>query len=197
MSDFGFGRRTPAASEQLRRPVPRADHRGAPRPGPASRTLVAACLAALVVSACSSRPDQAVTPSLEPSPAVVTGPAATVPPPPATVTGLRPGLVRLGDGPFNDRFQLDDLAFHAAERPSVSAAMRVTSDVSELLLLEARVGFYDRAGGLVGQGRFTYQPTEHAGNTPEDGPTLITVTAEDRAATAVAAVLTIPHLVNE
>ena len=63
------------------------------------------------------------------------------------------GQVVQAPGPFDDRFALSDLRFDGATLYGVAT---VTSDVSELLELEAVAGFYDDQGRLVGTGRFVH-----------------------------------------
>jgi len=63
------------------------------------------------------------------------------------------GEVVQAPGPFDDRFLLSDLRFDGTTLFGVAT---VTSDVSELLELEAVAGFYDDQGRLVGTGRFVH-----------------------------------------
>ena len=58
-----------------------------------------------------------------------------------------PGTVDRAGGPFDDRFTMADLTLGSG---GVAGALTVTSDVSELIVLEVHAGFFDRAGGLLG-----------------------------------------------
>jgi hypothetical protein len=110
-----------------------------------------------------------------------------------------PGRVVEAPGPFDDRFRLQRLRFDGT---TVSATARITSDVSDILELEALAGFYDRDGVLIGTGRDVYHLDEsaldlaHEGVPDETHPISIRVPAELRGR-AVAAAVGIPVLVNE
>ena len=66
-------------------------------------------------------------------------------------------------GPFDDRFVLERPLFDGR---SVTATVRITSDVSDLLELQVLAGFYDRAGTLLGTG----VAEEHSGGEEHAGP---------------------------
>jgi hypothetical protein len=107
-----------------------------------------------------------------------------------------PGAIVAAAGPFDDRFVLEDLAFDGG---SVSGAVRVTSDVSDVLDLEVPAGFYDADGVLVGNGRFVHhlsEDTTHTGPPVERQEFTIAVPA-DVSGRAVAVSIGVPVLVNE
>jgi hypothetical protein len=128
--------------------------------------------------------------------------AATAEPSLTGLNGVRPGRPRPGTvarvtGPFDDRFTLNRLVF---ERSGVTGTVTVTSDVSDILELEAVAGFYDRSGKLLGTNRFVHHLVEDSH--PHSGPpselqkfTIAVPTGlRDR---AVSAAVGIPVLVNE
>ena len=107
-----------------------------------------------------------------------------------------PGTIVAAAGPFDDRFALEDLAWDGG---SVSGAVRVTSDVSDVLDLEVLAGFYDADGVLIGNGRFVHHLTEdtaHTGPPLERQEFTIAVPA-DLSGRAVAVSIGVPVLVNE
>jgi len=111
-----------------------------------------------------------------------------------------PGQVVQAAGPFDDRFRLSGLRFDGR---TLTGTATVTSDVSEILELEAVAGFYDRDGRLLGTARDVYHldesaggHAEHEGTPDERHPIRITVPAPLRGQ-AVAAAVGIPVLVNE
>jgi hypothetical protein len=110
-----------------------------------------------------------------------------------------PGSVVEAAGPFDDRYRFQRLRFDGR---TVSGTARITSDVSDILELEALAGFYDRDGALLGTARDVYhldesiaQPT-HEGVPDEAHPFRIRVPA-DLQGRAVSAAVGIPVLVNE
>ncbi|SDB80605.1 hypothetical protein GA0111570_102396 [Raineyella antarctica] len=110
----------------------------------------------------------------------------------------RPGQAIRAAGPFDDRFQINGLAFTDGR---VSGAVRITSDVSTLLELQVVAGFYDADGKLLGTSRFEHHTDESAGDThtgapSESEPFSIAVPTE-AAAKAVSAAVAVPILVNE
>ena len=117
----------------------------------------------------------------------------------ASIALLKPraGEVLQAEGPFDDRFVLEYLGFDGT---TVSGAVSVTSDVSELLELEVLAGFYGADGKLLGTDRFVH----HLGGDHElhEGPPelvedfSIAVPAEF-AGQAVSASVGVPVLVNE
>lgn len=109
-----------------------------------------------------------------------------------------PATVVQAAGPFDDRFDLDQLAFDGR---TVAGRATITSDVSELLEFVALAGFYDRDGTLIGTARHTHHLGEHAHDESEGPPELaeeftIEVPASLQGK-AVAAAVGVPVLVNE
>lgn len=110
-----------------------------------------------------------------------------------------PGTVVEASGPFDDRFHFQRLSFDGT---TVTGTTTITSDVSEVLELEAVAGFYDRNGALVGTARDVYHLDESAHQPADEGvpeesyPFSITVPGELRGR-AVAAAVGVPILVNE
>ncbi|MBC7723951.1 MAG: hypothetical protein H7146_04265, partial [Burkholderiaceae bacterium] len=81
---------------------------------------------------------------------------------------------------------------------TVSGAVRITSDVSDLLELEVVAGFYDVDGTLLGTDRFVH----HLGDEVHDGPPVeseaFTIAVPAPLAGRVGAVAVgVPVLVNE
>ena len=108
-----------------------------------------------------------------------------------------PGQVLRADGPFDDRFALDDTGFDGT---AVTGTVRVTSDVSAVLELEVVAGFYDATGDLLGTGRFVHHLVEtDAGHapTPEEHIEFTVSVPAALAGQAVAAAVGVPVLVNE
>ena len=111
-----------------------------------------------------------------------------------------PGTAVPASGPFDDRLVLSDLTY---DGDAVRGSVQVTSDVSDILDLQALAGLYDAQGRLVGTARFDHhldesatEHEEHAGPPAELEPFVIPVPAELRG-TAVAAAVGVPVLVNE
>jgi len=116
----------------------------------------------------------------------------------ASLSQVHPGAGQIvaAAGPFDDRFVLEDLTFDGG---SVVGAVRVTSDVSDVLDLEVLAGFYDADGVLIGNGRFVHHLTEdtaHTGPPLERQEFTIAVPA-DLSGRAVAVSIGVPVLVNE
>ena len=107
-----------------------------------------------------------------------------------------PGAIVAAAGPFDDRFVLEDLAFVGG---SVSGAVRVTSDVSDVLDLEVLAGFYDADGVLVGTGRFVHHLIEDGARTgqPDERQAFTIAVPGDLTGRAVAVSIGVPVLVNE
>ncbi|MBG6055863.1 hypothetical protein IWX81_002291 [Salinibacterium sp. CAN_S4] len=108
------------------------------------------------------------------------------------------GTVQQAEGPFDDRFQVDELAFDGA---TVSGRILVTSDVSEVINLEVIAGFYDSTGALIGEGRFVLD-SDHAETHDASGPPDESVPFQVGVPAAIAgqassAAVGVPVLVNE
>jgi len=119
-----------------------------------------------------------------------------------TLPGLRtarpkPGTVARVSGPFDDRFTMEKLEFDGSR---VSGRLRITSDVSDILELEALAGFYDRQGKLLGTNRFVYHLVEesqtHTGP-PSELRTFTIAVPNGLPESAVSAAVGVPVLVNE
>jgi hypothetical protein len=119
-----------------------------------------------------------------------------------SLQGLRPvpGPVAQAAGPFDDRFSLRGLSFDGAR---VRASATVTSDVSDLLELQAVAGFYDRKGRLLGTAQYVHHLDEStqgahsdAGPPAETERFAIAVPAPWRGV-AVSAAVGVSVLVNE
>jgi len=119
-----------------------------------------------------------------------------------TLPGLKsaaphPGAVVQLSGPFDDRLTLSRLTLSSG---TVTATLRVTSDVSDLLELQVLAGFYDRHGAFLGAGRFTHHQGEvgHAHTGPPNEVEHIRITAPPKIRGRVAsAAVGVPVLVNE
>ncbi|GGK95856.1 hypothetical protein GCM10007382_15130 [Salinibacterium xinjiangense] len=108
------------------------------------------------------------------------------------------GTVQLAEGPFDDRFEVNDLAFDGA---TVSGSILVTSDVSEVINLEVLAGFYDSAGALIGEGRFVLESehgtTDDASKIPDETVAFRIDVPAAIAGQASSAAVGVPVLVNE
>ncbi len=177
------------------------------RPYTLTSALVAAVALLSLTSACAapppaSQPPVSTAPASERTSAPGAVPATTQTPMPGLRTA-RPteGQAVLVDGPFNDRFHIDGLAFDGAR---VTGEVVVTSDVSEIIDLQVQVGFHDAQGALIGTAGFDHHghghdESEHATHSPEDHPSVafeIAVPAH-LAGAAVSASVGVPVLVNE
>lgn len=117
----------------------------------------------------------------------------------ASIRAARPssGQVLQASGPFDDRFAFDQLTFDGS---AVSGAVRVTSDVSDLLELQVLAGFFDQKGTFLGTGRFVHHLG--AGGDTHTGPPQVreafTITVPTALADrAVSVAIGVPVLVNE
>lgn len=173
-----------------------------------SALAMAAVALLWLTSACAAPQPSASQPPASTAPASqqTSVPAAAPTSSPSPMPGLqtaRPtqGQVVLVEGPFNDRFHIDGLAFDGAR---VTGTVVVTSDVSEIIDLQVQVGFHDAQGELLGTAGFDHHghghdESEHATHSPEDHPSVafgIAVPA-DLAGKAVSASVGVPVLVNE
>lgn len=108
-----------------------------------------------------------------------------------------PGQVLQVQGPFDDRLAFEGLAL---DGQAVTGAVRITSDVSDLLELQVLAGFYDDHGTLLGTARFEHhlgsEGHNHSGPPEEREEFSIPVPAEFKG-TAVSAAVGVPVLVNE
>ena len=186
---------------------------GASFGAPLRRVLTLACAATLlaalagctasgpgsggsVASAVDPAPSRLV-PSVSPAPVRAAAAQLIAPLPP-------PGSVRLEDGPFTDRLAFTGLALQDGSR--VVGTVANTVDVSEFILLQLDVDFYDGAGRLLGSGSASYADQEFAdngatalphGTGQHDDGFEVTITGQPEVTRAVSAVLTVPQLVNE
>ncbi|MEO5317782.1 hypothetical protein PV761_04215 [Arthrobacter sp. CC3] len=108
-----------------------------------------------------------------------------------------PGQILQVQGPFDDRLAIESLAF---DGQAATGAVRITSDVSDLLELQVLAGFYDGHGNFLGTARFVHhlgsEGHKHPGPSEEREEFSIPVPAELKAK-AVSAAVGIPVLVNE
>ena len=108
-----------------------------------------------------------------------------------------PGQALQVQGPFDDRLAFEDLAFNGQ---AVTGAVRITSDVSDLLELQVLAGFYDDHGTLLGTARFEHhlgsEGHNHSGPPEEREEFSIPVPAELQTK-ALSAAVGVPVLVNE
>lgn len=106
------------------------------------------------------------------------------------------GQVLQVQGPFDDRLSFENLSFDGT---SLRGAVRITSDVSDLLELQVLAGFHDERGNLLGTARFVHHLGEaghdHTGPPTEVEEFTIAVPAELQQ--AVSASVGVPVLVNE
>jgi hypothetical protein len=164
-------------------------------PRSAAPLAVAAVLVAALLGGCSGGSDGAAlttpgAPERRRSAEPAQPPAGSLP------EGLRrlpAGTVRVEPGPFTDRVRVEDLRIERGARPVVSGRLVNLVDVSDVLALELAVRFYDRRGRPVASGRRVFDHAESF----HDRPLTFRIEATRPAATAVAALLTIPQLVNE
>lgn len=167
----------------------------------AAAILVAGVGAAIAVSNSASDGDTASAPG----PAVILNLPGLTPaagePQLASVTQARPepGTAVLAAGPFDDRFEVEELTFVGG---AVTGTIHITSDVSEVLELQVIAGFYDANGEYLGTGSFVLPETEegeahaHAG-APEQHHAFVVAVPENLVDRAVSAAIGVPILVNE
>lgn len=160
----------------------------------ASLCLTSACSAPEPVGSPAPTTVQTVFPDLTPAPSQTTMPGLLQARPAA-------GTVVLVDGPFNDRFHIDHLAFDGTQ---VTGEVVVTSDISEIIDLQVQVGFHDAEGALIGTSTFDHHghghdEADHADHVAEDHPKVDfeVVVPAAITGTAVAASVGVPVLVNE
>ncbi len=110
-----------------------------------------------------------------------------------TVTST-PGTVVQAAGPFDDRFELEGMAFDGV---TVTGSVVVTSDVSELIELEVIAGFYDGTGELLGSAIFVRAEEEHGSGPPELTTEFSIIAPPGLPGTPVSAAVGVPVLVNE
>ncbi|MFT3968747.1 MAG: hypothetical protein QM695_00325 [Micropruina sp.] len=144
-----------------------------------SALVVAAATLLCLTSACAAPQPSASLPPASTAPASqqvsvsAAAPTSSQSPMPGLQTARPPqGQAVLVDGPFNDRFHIDGLAFDGAR---VTGTVVVTSDVSEIIDLQVQVGFHDASGALLGTASFDHHgqghdESEHASHSPEDHP---------------------------
>lgn len=117
----------------------------------------------------------------------------------ASVTAAHPrsGQILQASGPFDDRFVLEDTTFSGS---AVSGAVRITSDVSDVLEVQVLAGFYDLDGRLLGTNHFVHHfgagDHTHAGapQLREEFSVQVPAAMADR---AVSVAIGVPVLVNE
>lgn len=173
---LGDGRRAPAAS-------------GAPSSRP---TLVALLAVAALAPSCAGGEREASS-TTRTIPAAKEAARTHAAAPVRLQRPPRAGTVAVEPGPFTDRVSFSGLTLRRGTRPSVTGRIRNRVDVSELLLLELRVNFYDRRGRVIGSGKRVFLDQEEFGT----HPLRFAVRARRPAAAAVAAQLSVPQLVNE
>ena len=151
-------------------------------------SLLVICVTALSMSGCSAD-KQAQTGSL-------TAAAVSSPVPEAVAPAPARGQVVQGAGPFDDRFTLAGLALADGK---VTGELDITSDVSEILVLEMHVAYYDAAGTLLGRQTQIERGEDHAAAVGVPDETVsVSILAPTRYRAAVSsALLTVPVLVNE
>lgn len=107
------------------------------------------------------------------------------------------GQILQAAGPFDDRFVLEELAFSGS---AATGALKVTSDVSDLLELQVLAGFYDENGALLGMDRIVHhmgsEGHNHSGP-PEEREKFTIPVPSDLQGKAVSAAVGVPVLVNE
>ncbi|MCA4133045.1 hypothetical protein [Arthrobacter sp. M4] len=179
-----------------------------PASAPAAAARTAAALAAVVLLAatgllagCSAAPvqpgDTATRASVRTQLPGLAAPSGEPDVPSLKDAHPQAGQAVRAAGPFDDRFQIDGLAFDGHQ---VKGTVRITSDVSDLLELQIVAGFYDAAGQLVGTARFEHHADDdgqqHAGP-PEETQEFSIAVPSAAANTAVSAAVAVPVLVNE
>lgn len=123
---------------------------------------------------------------------------AVVPAPTDVPAGAAPaaGTVVRSSGPFDDRFVLADLRLREG---AVTGALRVTTDVSDVLVLEVHAAFYDEAGTLLGTAAQVRQDEEGDGSTgpPDESLDVLVEPLKPWAGRVASARVWVPVLVNE
>lgn len=164
--------------------------------------LASALAAASLLSGCAA-PAPSDTPTPKPASVHTQLPGLTAPTgepglPSLTDTHPQPRQAVRAAGPFDNRFEIDRLAF---DGHNVTGSVRITSDVSDLLELVVVAGFYDAGGQLVGEARFEHHADgdaghQHPGPPSETEEFSIAVPAQ-AAGKAVSTAVGVPVLVNE
>ncbi|MFI2646111.1 hypothetical protein [Micromonospora fulviviridis] len=162
--------------------------------------LLAAAVGLAATTACSDQPDAEHAPA--PAAAVKTAfpgltPASGEPMlPTLNQQHPAPGTVTTVPGPFDDRFDFDDLTLN---RDTVSGSIKVTSDVSAILELQVVAGLYDSNGQLLHTGRFVHHLTEdgHDHGAPEERELFSISIPGQLRGRVVSAAVGVPVLVNE
>lgn len=138
-------------------------------------------------------------------------PTYPAPPPPPAAAAVRelpvvppPGTVAVLAGPFTDRVRFDGLRLRVTEGGSrVSGSLVVTSDVSDLIVAEVVVAFYDERGRLLDAGTAVLRDEHAGGEGPGSAPPTTRTEGEPhpfqvRGPRGVAsATVGLPTLVNE
>lgn len=107
-----------------------------------------------------------------------------------------PGQVIVENGPFTDRVEISELTLSRGSA-AVTGRLRVTTDVSDLLLVELRCTFYDERGAVLGTGSFQYSESHEAHEEHgADEQVEFRVQLEPQVQVS-SAVLSVPVLVNE
>lgn len=107
------------------------------------------------------------------------------------------GQILQVQGPFDDRLVFEGLAF---DGQAATGAVRITSDVSDLLELQVLAGFYDGRGNLLGTARFVHHlgSEGHSRSGPSDEGEEFTIPVPaGLQSRAVSAAVGVPVLVNE
>lgn len=165
--------------------------------------LAPALVATLLVAGCSSAPAEPSALAAQPAAVRTELPGLSAPAgepdlPSLADTRPQPGQAVRATGPFDNRFEIDGLSF---DGHTVSGAIRVTTDVSDLIELQVIAGFYDAGGRLLGTARFEHHADGDAGHGHAGPPSEIQEFSIDvpSAATgaAVSAAVGVPVLVNE
>ncbi len=115
------------------------------------------------------------------------------------------GTATLLPGPLTGRVAVGALALEAGERPAVTGTVQVTTDVSTLIVMELRAGFYDAGGRLVSSERVVLRQPDftrafEAGLTTSQygGALPFRIEAPPEGSAGVSsAVLSVPVVVNE
>ncbi|WP_217921961.1 hypothetical protein [Miltoncostaea oceani] len=107
---------------------------------------------------------------------------------------IPPGRVRVEEGPFTDRVEIEALTISDDARPVVRGRIRNSVDVSELIVLELQADFYDARGTFIGTGLQVFLDS-HAG--AGDDPLSFAIRSPVPVSRGASAILTIPQLANE